>query len=155
MQRLQRILIFIVVVLVVALVADIAYHGARDVFAWFELHTGIQRGGPDPFYNFWSGIGSDLGEYVIVTAAVAGVAGAYRKGKCHDPGCPRLGKHLTEGGTFHFCHHHHPELMHAAGRKMSLEEMHWHHHEALRVKHGVAPPDGHEDRRPEGANVRP
>lgn len=148
-------MILVVLVFIAALVADVAYHGARDTFAWFELHTGVQKGGPDPYYNFWSGIGSDLGEITLVTAVLTILVGAYRKVNCNDPDCWRIGKHPTEGGTFHFCHHHHPELQHAAGRKLTLEEMHWHHHEALRVKHGIDPPAGHEDRTPEGANARP
>lgn len=154
MRRIRAGVVAVVAVLAVALLVDVAVNGGRVVWGWAEIHSGTARGGPDPYYNFWSGIGSDLGEVTLVTAVVAMLWGAYRKAKCCDPQCWRLGKHPTEGATFHFCHHHHPELRHAAGRKLSVDEMYWHHHEALRVKHGVDPPSQHAENRPEGANIR-
>lgn len=40
-----------------------------------------------PWYGFWSGFGSDLGE-----AAILG--GVWHHFNCHDPGCWRWGKHV-------------------------------------------------------------
>ena len=35
---------------------------------WLALHTGTLHGGPDLYYNFWSGFGSDLGEATLISA---------------------------------------------------------------------------------------
>jgi hypothetical protein len=42
--------------------------------------------GSGPWYGFWSGIGSDLGELAIV-------GGIWRLVNCHESGCLRLGHH--------------------------------------------------------------
>lgn len=110
---------------------------------WYEVHTGIARGGPDPYYNAWSGILSDLGEYAIAAAAISGVIGWYRKHNCHEATCWRLGKHPTEGGTFILCHRHHPATMGAPGRHLSLEAIHAHHFAAL-ARRTPAPTDTEE-----------
>ena len=49
-----------------------------------------------PWYAFWSGFGSDLGELAIVGAIVRHV-------NCHSKGCWRLGHH--HAGTVS-CHRH-------------------------------------------------
>jgi len=49
-----------------------------------------------PWYAFWSGFGSDLGELAIVGAIIRHV-------NCHQKGCWRLGHHHT--GTVS-CHRH-------------------------------------------------
>ena len=45
---------------------------------WFALHTGTLHGGPDVYYNFWSGFG-DLGEATLISAVCVGVYTGVRK----------------------------------------------------------------------------
>ena len=51
------------------------------------------------FYNFWSGIGTQL---AVLIAAV----GAWHKHNCHAKRCPRIGKHILDGTPY--CTKHHP-----------------------------------------------
>lgn len=53
-------------------------------------------------YQFWSGIGSDVGELTILTAAVVWV----RHHNCHRKGCWRLG-HIDSTHGHPACRHHH------------------------------------------------
>ena len=46
---------------------------------WLALHTGILNGGPDRYYNFWSGFGSDLGEATLISAVGIGVYTGVRR----------------------------------------------------------------------------
>ncbi|MBO0841972.1 MAG: hypothetical protein J2O46_02215 [Nocardioides sp.] len=57
------------------------------------------------WYNFWSGMGADLGELVFVGGAVA----MYRKHECHVKGCHRLGRQKINGKEWVVCHKHHPD----------------------------------------------
>src|SRR5271157_1853945 len=75
---------------------------------WLALHTGTLHGGPDLYYNFWSGFGSDLGEATLITAVGLGVYTGVRKVNCHTKGCWRIGHHALEGTPFILCRHHHP-----------------------------------------------
>lgn len=54
-----------------------------------------------PWYGFWSGFGSDLGEMAIVGAVV-------RMVNCHAKGCWRVGLHHVAGTGFKVCGKHHP-----------------------------------------------
>ncbi len=58
-----------------------------------------------PWYAFWSGFGSDIGEVAIVGSLLAIV----RKHNCHVRGCPRVGRHPVEGTTWTVCRRHHPD----------------------------------------------
>jgi hypothetical protein len=42
-------------------------------------------------YQWWSGIGSDIGEYVVATSVVASVVALYKHHQCGEPTCRRLG----------------------------------------------------------------
>jgi len=53
-------------------------------------------------YNFWSGIGSDLGEVTLITAVLA----TYWHHTCHVSRCWRLGRFAH--GHLKLCAHHHP-----------------------------------------------
>jgi len=53
-------------------------------------------------YQFWSGVGSDIGELAILGAVI----GAYRKAECHAQGCHRFGRFAH--GHYRLCHVHHP-----------------------------------------------
>jgi len=57
------------------------------------------------WYNFWSGIGADLGGFAVVGALV----GVYRKHNCHVHGCWRIATQQVVGTSWVVCHHHHPE----------------------------------------------
>ena len=75
-------------------------------FHWFEIHSGTARGGPDPYYNFWSGFGSDLGEVVLI----GGLVTLARAHNCHVKGCWRINKHPIEGTPYKVCRKHHPDV---------------------------------------------
>jgi len=93
-------------IVVVALI--IAFLGA--VRHWFALHTGTLHGGPDLYYNFWSGFGSDLGEVTLITTVGIGVYTGVRKVNCHTKGCWRIGHHALDGTPYILCRHHHPSV---------------------------------------------
>lgn len=75
----------------------------QHVWYWVEIHTGTVNE-PGPFYGFWSGFGSDIGELAIIGAVI----GMYRKHNCHVKGCFRIAKHPVEGTSFCACKKHHP-----------------------------------------------
>ena len=58
-----------------------------------------------PWYAFWSGFGSDLGELAVV-GALLNVA---RRHNCHVHGCWRVGRHQVEGTPHVVCRRHHPD----------------------------------------------
>jgi hypothetical protein len=67
----------------------------------YLLHPYVGNG-----YQFWSGIGSDIGEVAII----GGLISIYRKGNCHQQHCWRMSHHDYEvdGVTYRLCHKHHP-----------------------------------------------
>ena len=67
---------------------------------WLWVHAGIP--GTGPWYAFWSGLGSDLGEVTLIGA----VLGMYFKHTCHDKGCWRIGRHTVNGTPWCNRHHH-------------------------------------------------
>ena len=77
---------------------------------WVAFHTGLLNAGPDPFYNFWSGFGSDLGEFTVVSAILVGVYTGAKRVNCHTKGCWRIGRYHLEGTPYVLCRHHHPEV---------------------------------------------
>ena len=95
----------LLVVSVVTLVLILVVGGVRH---WVALHTGILNGGPDKYYNFWSGFGSDLGEATLISAVGLGLYTGLRKVNCHTKGCWRIGKHQLSGTPYVLCRHHHP-----------------------------------------------
>lgn len=57
-----------------------------------------------PFYGFWSGSGSDVGEIAII----GGMVTLVRKHNCHTRGCWRVGRFpAIEGGGWGYCRRHH------------------------------------------------
>jgi hypothetical protein len=92
---------------------------------WFALHTGTLHGGPDVYYNFWSGFGSDLGEATLISAVCVGVYTGVRKVNCHTKGCWRIGHHPLEGTPYILCKHHHPHVPnHGATHEEILAQHH-------------------------------
>ena len=76
------------------------YHDAS--WHWFEVHSGtVNESGP--YYGFWSGFGSDLGEATLVAGALA----LFRHHSCHVRGCARLGRPV-DGTPYLACPKHHP-----------------------------------------------
>ncbi len=76
---------------------------------WAAVHTGtLNESGP--YYGFWSGFGSDLGEATLITAVGIGVYTGVRKVNCHTKGCWRISHHALEGTPYHLCRHHHPDV---------------------------------------------
>lgn len=61
-----------------------------------------------PWYAWWSGAGSDLGEIVLVGGFWAGI----RRLNCHEHRCWRVGRHKVEGTPFVVCRKHHPDIDH-------------------------------------------
>jgi hypothetical protein len=118
----RKVILGLVLVLVVVGIALlIAFFGALR--HWFALHTGILHGGPDLYYNFWSGFGSDLGEATLITAVGVGVYTGARKVNCHTKGCWRIGHHVLEGTPYILCRHHHPGVpTRGASHEYILEE---------------------------------
>jgi hypothetical protein len=85
-------------------------------FHWFEVHTGtVNESGP--YYGFWSGFGSDIGEATILV----GIVTVYRHHNCHVKGCAHLGRRV-DGTPYVACPKHHPD--HQGGkRSISFEEL--------------------------------
>jgi hypothetical protein len=73
-------------------------------------------------YLAWSGVISDLGEITLI----AGIIAFLRHINCHEPGCWWMGKYPAAGGSFRFCHRHHPDF---AGKPPTREHMHRRHRE--------------------------
>lgn len=90
---------------------------------WFEIHSGTANES-SPYYGFWSGFGSDIGEATIFV----GVAAAWRHHNCHVKGCARLGRPV-DGTPYLACPRHHPA--HASFKRgVSLEEIRRAHRQA-------------------------
>jgi hypothetical protein len=60
------------------------------------------------YLQFWSGVGSDIGELTLVTAVLAGIAHTARINNCEKKGCWRLGLHRT-AANHRACRKHHPD----------------------------------------------
>lgn len=110
----------VLAITVVLIVSDALRH-------WFALHTGILNGGPDPYYNFWSGFGSDLGEATLISAVGIGVYTGVRKANCHTKGCWRIGHHALEGTPYILCQHHHPSVPSGGATHEHILKEHYKH----------------------------
>jgi hypothetical protein len=69
---------------------------------WVEVHTGIVNEA-GPYYAFWSGFGSDLGEATLLVGAFT----LLRHHNCHVKRCIRLGRSV-DGTPYVACPKHHP-----------------------------------------------
>lgn len=97
---------------------------------WIALHTGTLHGGPDLYYNFWSGFGSDLGEATLISAVGIGVYTGARKVNCHTKGCWRIGHHPLDGTPYILCRHHHPDVPNKGASHEHILEQHRKYKEA-------------------------
>ena len=59
------------------------------------------------WYGFWSGFGSDLGEFAII----GGLIQIVRHQNCHAKGCLRIGRHPVANTPFKTCVKHHPTVV--------------------------------------------
>jgi len=92
-------------------------------FHWFEVHSGtVNESGP--YYGFWSGFGSDIGEATIIV----GILAAWRHHSCHVRGCARLGRQVP-GTPYLACPKHHPTHK-GYKRAVSKETIHTAHTQA-------------------------
>lgn len=82
------------------------HHLILTIGMWFEWWTGVTN---IWWYNFWSGFGSDLTEWI--TFGTGGVL-LYRHLNCHENSCRRLAfRRLTDPDTgehLRLCNRHHP-----------------------------------------------
>ena len=127
-----RTIIWLAVVLVViGLALLIAVHVAAFQH-WAAVHSGtdIPNGQYSVYYNFWSGIGSDLGEITLVTGLILGILGFYKHHNCHVEKCRRLGRPVP-GTPMVACWEHHPEHTHHK-RNVPLEHLQRAYREAQR-----------------------
>lgn len=86
-----------------------ALTGIPWLIHWLAVHTGTINE-PGPYYGFWSGFGSDIGEIALLGALV----GIYRKHNCHVKGCWRISRHRVEGTPWTVCRKHHPGIANGA-----------------------------------------
>ncbi len=66
-------------------------------------------------YQFWSGVGSDIGELAIL----GGVIGLWRQHNCHVHRCWRLSWHPHPQHGHPVCRRHHPEHPTGGGSKIT------------------------------------
>lgn len=64
-------------------------------------------------YQFWSGLGSDLGELSLLTGLAVVAYRAHKHVECHveQPSCHRIG-HPVPGTGYRACRVHHPAMKH-------------------------------------------
>lgn len=82
------------------------------MLSWLYWHLGVN--GTGPYYGFFSGVGSDIGEVFDTIALCVTAWTLYLKHNCHVTGCPWIARRPTAAGDY-VCHKHHPEgrLTHA------------------------------------------
>lgn len=102
-------------------------HFLQSIWYWFEVHSGtVNESGP--YYGFWSGFGSDIGEFLLLGSIVA----VYRKHNCYINRCPRIAHHkLTDNksGTEHMlCKKHYRQIHPELPKKITLEHLAFIHH---------------------------
>jgi len=102
-----------------------------EVRHWTAFHTGVLNAGPDRYYNFWSGIGSDLGEATLISAVGVGVYTGVRKVNCHTKGCWRIGHHTLDGTPYILCKHHHPHVPSKGATHEHILEQHRRHEDRM------------------------
>jgi hypothetical protein len=61
---------------------------------WIEIHTGTAtpKNGSPAYYAFWSGFGSDIGEYSVAISLLGSFGLAVHHLNCKTEGCKRIGK---------------------------------------------------------------
>jgi hypothetical protein len=129
-------LVLFLILLVVGVALLIGFFGALR--HWLALHTGTLHGGPDLYYNFWSGFGSDLGEATLISAVSIGVYTGVRKVNCHTKGCWRIGHHPLDGTPYILCRHHHPDVPTKGASHQHILEQHRKYKEAKEAREATS-----------------
>lgn len=94
---------------------------AFSFWTWLGHFTGTSdESGPG--YGFFSGIGSDIGEIVLIGA----IAQVVRHHTCHQKGCRRIGMHRVGDSPYRVCVRHHPDM---DTKNISAEHISHRHHE--------------------------
>jgi hypothetical protein len=70
---------------------------------WLSYFFGLDNGS-GAHYLFWSGIGSDATEFLIL----GGIIQLYRRHNCHVKGCWRMQRRAVAGTGHIVCNKHHP-----------------------------------------------
>ena len=74
-------------------------------------------------YNFFSGSGSDIGEYVIVTSVVGSSLLVWRTHTCQGVWwCWRHPHHALDGTPYKLCTKHHPDDVPTVGEALAARE---------------------------------
>ncbi len=77
----------------------------QHLWWWIEVHTGtVNESGP--YYGFFSGFGSDIGEVTLVTGMIVGL----RHINCHVTGCKAIRTHIVPNTPYRACRKHHPTV---------------------------------------------
>lgn len=94
----------------------------NSLLHWLAVHTGtVNESGP--YYGFWSGFGSDIGEVTII----GGLITVARHSTCHTKHCYRIAKHPVDGTPYKVCRKCHPTI---ANKAPTRDEIHAAHREA-------------------------
>jgi hypothetical protein len=84
------------------------------LWQWLLIHTGTVNE-PGPWYAFWSGFGSDIGELLIL----GGLIQFFRHHNCHVRGCWRIKTSTDPAVHAPACRRHH-SLGHLHGDDQSV-----------------------------------
>jgi hypothetical protein len=101
--------------ILVAAAAVVHHHGEGIFFPllhWLAIHTGTVNE-PGDYYGFFSGFGSDLGEYTVVAVLLAGLVHTFKRHNCREHKCWRIGIHTfadKDGQVHPVCRRHHPTM---------------------------------------------
>jgi hypothetical protein len=106
---------------------------------WLQIHLGITNE-PGPYYGFFSGAGSDVGEVALIGAAGTVLAGLWHKFNCHNEGCYRIGIHTLAGGAYVVCRKHHAAITGHPHHKLTTEFLAACHREHL-ARSATRPPE--------------
>lgn len=78
-----------------------------ELLHWLAVHTGtVDEAGP--YYGFFSGFGSDLGEFTIAGGITGALTALLRHRNCEVSGCWRLSRHTT-AAAHRVCRRHNPD----------------------------------------------
>jgi hypothetical protein len=103
-----------------ALALLIAYYST--IRRWIAVHTGsINYPGSPPNYPFWSGFGSDLGQYTLITTFAGHFVLLWRTNTCHGRWWCWRHPHFELAGTpYKLCYWHHPDEHHTVREAIRL-----------------------------------
>jgi hypothetical protein len=121
----SRLRAFFIILAVFCFIYAIVFAGGNwgIISSWLWIHTGTGNE-PGSYYGFFSGFGSDLGEYVIILGVMTGLYHLVKRNNCHAHGCWRVGSFPV--GDYRVCRVHHAEI--TGTEKMDIERLKVVHH---------------------------